>query len=168
MTVASIDRIRAELKQKTLKPDEKKSLWKELSVQVFTQMLLNVYSSEIYKIVFMISTHLVARKEQDFEDCTKLIESIQVLTNSIKKDVLIKDYIQDNIRLTIEKYHINSIQLDKMITKEELRIILEKVKIKLNCVIRIPMPVFHITTKVFPEDLKGKNDIDEFLRIYCL
>ena len=43
----------------------------------------------------------------------------------------------------------------------------EKFKVNLNCVKRIPLPVFQITVKVFPERIKNKEELLEFLNIYC-
>ena len=81
----------------------KKDLWRQLNVKVFTQMLVNVYSSEIFKMIFMISTHLVARKEQEYENCTKLVECLDELTSSIKEEMIISEFIEENIRSIIEK-----------------------------------------------------------------
>ena len=66
-------------------------------------MLVNIYSSEIFKMIFMISTHLVARKEQDRENCEALIADITELTNSIKEELIISRYIEENIQVFIEK-----------------------------------------------------------------
>ena len=54
-------------------------------------------------MIFMISTHLVARKEQDRENCEALIADITELTNSIKEELIISRYIEENIQVFIEK-----------------------------------------------------------------
>ena len=53
-----------------------------------------------------------------------------------------------------------------MINKHELQIIFEQLKMRLHCVKRIPIPVFQITVKIFPENLQNREELLEFLNIY--
>lgn len=103
MSLPSVDLIRGNLRQKGLQGEAKRGLWKELNVKVFTQMLVNMYSSEIFKMVFMISTHLVARKEQEGENCMTLVGLLDDLTSSLKEEMIISEFIEGKIRSVLEK-----------------------------------------------------------------
>jgi hypothetical protein len=52
-------------------------------------------------------------------------------------------------------------------TAEDVKEIMEKARIALMGVKRIPMPVFEFSVKVFPEDLKSEQALLEFLSVYC-
>ena len=103
VSLPSVDLIRRNLRQKGLQGEAKRELWKELNVKVFTQMLVNIYSSEIFKMIFMISTHLVARKEQEGENCMSLVGLLDDLTSSLKEEMIISEFIEGKIRSILEK-----------------------------------------------------------------
>lgn len=53
-------------------------------------------------MVFLISSHLVARKEQEGENCCELAKYIEILTFSIKDQLLVSTFIHEKIREMIE------------------------------------------------------------------
>jgi hypothetical protein len=104
LSLPAVDRIRAQLRDKALNSHEKQGLWRALALNVFTQLFVNMYSSEIFKLVFLISTHLAAKKDQDGENCELMLRAVDRLNNSIQEEVVISGFISEKIQHIIHTY----------------------------------------------------------------
>lgn len=103
ISLPSVNTYKAKLQVKNITSAEKHELWSCLSKSVFSQLFLNMYSSEVFKMVFLVSTHLGSRKLIDCEDSSKLIEIIERLSNSIENEYLILKFIEEKISSHLDK-----------------------------------------------------------------
>jgi hypothetical protein len=81
----------------------KEEIWGSLSLSVFSELLTNIYCSEIFKMLFMISTHLSARKEQEGVDSSDMTKSVDLLNKIIIEDHPITSFIKERIEPVISK-----------------------------------------------------------------
>lgn len=143
---------------KQLSKEEKTLLWRDLTLNgnlysVFTQVLVNLYGSEIYKMIFLISSHLSARENNS--------ESFEGLLNT----QAIKDQLQKYIQGQVSDLF-SEIELSRMYGLEEFKSLFQQIQNRLHCVSRVPNPVFEITIVGIPD--LGNSEFKEFMFYYCL
>jgi len=143
---------------KQLSKEEKTLLWRDLTLNgnlysVFTQVLVNLYGSEIYKMIFLISSHLSARENNS--------ESFEGLLNT----QAIKDQLQKYIQEQVSDLF-SEIELSRMYGLEEFKSLFQQIQNRLHCVSRVPDPVFEIAIVGIPD--LSNSEFKEFMFYYCL
>mmetsp|Transcript_999 Transcript_999/g.989 ORF Transcript_999/g.989 Transcript_999/m.989 type:complete len:156 (+) Transcript_999:324-791(+) len=128
-----------------------------------TQLLANIYSSEIYKLSFLISTHLVARKEFDKEQVDDIIENFERMNSEIKQASQLMVYIENNIQDLLF-----GMKLEEMFCTSDLKELFEKIKQKLHGVVRTKLPAYEIFVAGIPDWAVESQNTQEFCKYYYL
>jgi hypothetical protein len=54
-------------------------------------------------MIFLISTHLFGRKEQEGEDCSQMINSVEILNNSLREDFVLAGFLREKLNVELGK-----------------------------------------------------------------
>ncbi|CAG9315992.1 unnamed protein product [Blepharisma stoltei] len=163
-TLPEIQQIRLELRtNKNLTSSEKRELWSQLNLKVMTQLLTNIYSSEIYKLSFLISTHLIARKEFENEQVDDLIENFERMNAEIKQANQLIAYIENNIQELLL-----GMKLEEIFCASDLKELFEKIKLKLHGIVRTKNPVYEIFVAGVADWAVETQNTQEFCKYYYL
>jgi len=98
---------------------------------VFTQTFLNVYTCEVYKCAYLISTHLIARLEVEGQNTTGLADLFEEVHRSIRHNSGLQAFISSRIGPIIQSH-----SLTKMLSAGQLASFFASLQCHLDTVIR--------------------------------
>lgn len=98
---------------------------------MFAQTFLNVYTCEVYKCAYLISTHLIARLEVEGQNTTGLADLFEEVHRSIRHNPGLQGFISSRIGPVIQTH-----SLTEMISAGQLSDLFSSLQSYLDTVIR--------------------------------
>ena len=151
--------------------EEKFQHWEELkkegtSYAVFVQTFLNIYTCEVYKCAYLISTHLIARLGVEGQNTTGLTDLFEEVHRNIRHNPALHRFITDRIGPVIETH-----PLSELLSAGQLPSLFSSLHTPLDTVTRPPSgPRYELLDLSLPSEagtsLSQRNVYTQFLTYF--
>mmetsp|Transcript_26328 Transcript_26328/g.47228 ORF Transcript_26328/g.47228 Transcript_26328/m.47228 type:complete len:245 (-) Transcript_26328:2999-3733(-) len=141
--------------------EDKIARWGDLSVAVFTQLLLNAYYSEFYKLASIVLTHLAGRAKARGAPPSVIPE-----LNEIQEALVDTDRLAGFIEASIRPVLID-VDIVKIYSLEDLRVMLEKMRERVETVDRKgQFAQYSVLTHSLPAKLLSDSQLGNEVLMY--